>query len=113
MFNKMNTGKIAMYSIALILLACIIMWWTSNNGTKSAPGDGMLIVTPMPAIDYSVEDMNNGLPEALPETLMPVTMESEPDVITQSPMIDDSMPQESDIEEFSNFASRQWRGNIL
>ena len=112
MFNMKNvkSRQIIMWSLALIAIACIYMWWQSQ---KKQPGDGMVIVTPMPTNDYSIEDMNNGLPEALPETLMPVNAEGQPDVITQAAAIDDAMPQEGDIEEFANFASKNWRGQIL
>jgi len=110
-YKNMKTSRIIMWSLAIIAVACLYMWWQQQQ--KKQPGEGMVIVTPMPTNDYSVEDMNQGLPEALPETLMPVNVEGQPDVITQAPLIDESMPEEGDIEEFANFASKNWRGQIL
>jgi len=112
MFNmkNMKSRPIIMWSLVIIAVACLYMWWQSK---KQQPGEGMVIVTPMPTSNYSIEDMNNGMPESLPETLMPVNIEGQPDVITQAAAIDDAMPNEGDIEEFANFASKNWRGQIL
>jgi len=110
-FKNVKTSRIIVWSLAIIAVACLYMWWQSN--AKKAPGEGLTIVTPMPVSDYSIDDMNQGLPQALPETLQPVNAEGQPDVITQAAMIDDTMPTEGDIEEFANFASKNWRGQIL
>lgn len=122
-FKKMTkTGKIAVAAIVLIAIALFIMWWNSRDG---AVAEGVTIVTPMPVSGYSVEDINNGMPNDLEEeltpTLAPVVGElsAEPiDVIsatdtTAAPMPVDATTTSAAIEEFESFASNKWRGSIL
>ena len=122
-FKKMSkSGKIAFVAIVLIAIALFIMWWNSRDG---AVAEGVTIVTPMPVSGYSVEDINNGMPNDLEEeltpTLAPVVGElsAEPvDVIsatdtTAAPMPVDATTTSAAIEEFESFASNKWRGSIL
>lgn len=120
MFNKLakmsKVTKIALIAIILISIALAIMWW--NNKTKTG-AEGLTIVTPMPVSGYSVEDVNNGLPDSLEEPLVSVspttdTASLQPiDVISSAAPLQTSAAPSVETEEFESFASSKWRGTIL
>jgi hypothetical protein len=123
---KIKGSKIAMIAIVVIVLALGYLY-LSNKG-KSEPGRGKVIVTPMPVTGYSIEDaaMDNGFPEALPESLENpeidaalnnMDMRPGDDVIGSLnqtlPVEDTTSPAPITTEEFATYAPKNWRGNVL
>jgi hypothetical protein len=121
MFNKIGkmskVTKIALIAMVIIALALAFMWWNSKN--KSA--EGVTIVTPMPVSGYSVEDINNGMPDDLEEPLatdLPASLAPVAEDVSVQPVdvISSAAPatnSAAEPEEFETFASSKWRGSIL
>jgi hypothetical protein len=125
---KMNTSQIIIIAAVVVLLSVAYMYMTGGVGGKN--GAGKTIVTEMPQVGYSIDNdgyADDGLPEALPETLPPP-----PEVDVPEPemlgMADDpataaatwgsSMtttpgPVVQDTEEFTQYAPRRFKGDIL
>lgn len=120
---KIKGRKIAIIALVVIAVALLYLYITNRSGASaSEPGKGLTIVTPMPVSGYSVEDAatEDGFPEALPETLDEVDptiggdidLPSGEDVITGAPALTEA-PEEPLVEEFSTYAPKNWRGNVL
>lgn len=107
---KLKGSKIAIIAIIVIVIALIYLYMT-NKKNADQPGKGLTIVTPMPVSGYSIGDLDDGFPESLPDSLPDVTTvpAMEDDVITDAP----SMAPEAQVEEFSTYAPKNWRGNVL
>lgn len=120
---KIKASRIALIAAVVIVVALLFMWW--GNKSKNQPGEGLTIVTPMPVSGYSIEDTpDDGIPTGLPDEIAPLggsdqlalsateipTLEPI-DVISEETTT--AAPESDDVEEFTNFASRNWRGEIL
>lgn len=111
MFNyKKKSHKIALFALVVIAIALIYMWWTKK---ASKPGDGLTIVTPMPVVGYSVEDINAGEIDTVePVISSSVEPSLEPiDVVSATTLPAVDVTEAS--EEFDSYASAKWKGNIL
>lgn len=131
----MKTSKILAIIGVLVVVALAVMWFRNSSGGADVT-TGAAIVTPMPMAGYSIQDTvtgasSNGFPEALPESLPPVPIEEEVDVITDAP--ETMMPETTSIpamspattmmptlpavetatEGFMAFAPKNFRGDIL
>ena len=106
---KLKGKKIAIIAIIVIVIALIYLYMTNKKNAE--PGKGLTIVTPMPVSAYSIGDLDDGFPEPLPDSLPEVNAVPaiEDDVITDAP----SMAPEAQVEEFSTYAPKNWRGNVL
>jgi hypothetical protein len=106
---KIKGKKIAIIAIVVIVVALLYLY--ISNKKASQPGEGLTIVTAMPVSGYSVDDMvEDGFPDALPDALPEVTLsELTEDVITEAPT---TVP-EAEVEEFSTYAPKNWRGHVL
>jgi hypothetical protein len=119
---KVKTNQIIIIAVVAVILSVAYMYMT-RNGSK--PGKGKTIVTEMPQSGYSIDNDgydNSGLPEALPETLPPPpevdvpepemmgmdtpTMAPSWGATTPGPVVDQP-------EEFTQYAPRRFRGDIL
>jgi hypothetical protein len=122
---KIKGRKIAIIALVVIAVALLYLYITNRSGgaSGSEPGKGLTIVTPMPVSGYSVEDAatEDGFPEALPETLDEVDptiggdidLPSGEDVITGAPALTEAPEEPAEVEEFSTYAPKNWRGNVL
>lgn len=115
---KIKGRKIAIIAIIVIAIALLYLYFT--NKKNSQPGSGLTIVTPMPVSGYSIEDIDGdgGFPDALPESLPDPTLAViDEDVITGAPTFDAMTTPEPEpeaaVEEFSTYAPKNWRGNVL
>lgn len=114
---KIKGKKIAIIAIVVIAVALLYLWFT--NKKNSEPGKGLTIVTAMPVSGYSIEDIDGaGFPDALPDTLPDPTLAvvKDTDVITGAPVTYPAIPEpepEAAVEEFSTYAPKNWRGNVL
>jgi hypothetical protein len=113
--NKLGKGgKIALVAIVVIILALVYMWWSNKD---SQPAEGVTIVTPMPQSGYSIEDVNNGIPVGMPDSLETTATPLQTDIPTLEPIdvisTTTAAAKKADVEEFDTFASNEWRGSIL
>jgi hypothetical protein len=128
---KMNTSHMIIIAAVVVLLSVAYMYM--NGGSKK--GKGTTIVTEMPQSGYSLENNGfnaRGLPEPLPESLPPVPEVDvrEPEMMGMNGMSDPrggsrgadprggSMTMTpatlvSENEEFTQYAPRRFRGDIL
>lgn len=121
---KMNQMLIIAAVVALLSVAYMYMTRSGKNGK------GMTIVTPMPQSGYSIENdgMDSaGIPQGLPDTLPPVPevdapapemlgMETTMAPATMMPSSWDATtpgPVADDVEEFTQYAPRRFKGDIL
>lgn len=121
---KMKTNQMIIIAVVAILLSVAFMYLTRGNG--SGAGKGKTIVTEMPQSGYSIDNDgfdNARLPEALPETLPapPEVDVPEPEMMgmdsetTQAPSWGATTPGPvaEQPEEFTQYAPRRFRGDIL
>lgn len=124
---KVKTNQIIIVAVVAIVLSVAYMYLT-RNGSK--PGKGKTIVTDMPQSGYSIDNDgydSAGLPESLPETLPPPPEVDvpEPEMMgmgmgvetptTQAPGWGATTPGPvaDKPEEFTQYAPRRFRGDIL
>ena len=114
----MNTSHMIIIAAVVVLLSVAYMYMTGGIGGKK--GKGTTIVTEMPQSGYSIDNDgfdNIGLPEALPETLPPPPEVDVPEPemmgmgVTMAPQT--TMTAASEPEEFTQYAPRRFRGDIL
>lgn len=122
----MKSNQMIIIAVVVILLSVAFMY-LSGGGSK--PGSGKTIVTEMPQTGYSIDNDgfdNAGLPEALPETLPPPPEVDVPQpemlgmtdipATTMAPSWGASTtsgPVTEDVEEFTQYAPRRFKGDIL
>jgi hypothetical protein len=130
---KMNTSHMIIIAAVVVLLSVAYMYM--NGGSKK--GKGTTIVTEMPQSGYSLENdgfNRRGLPESLPEPL-PESLPPVPEVDVREPEMmgmSDMGPRGAsrgddprgsmtmapstlvaENEEFTQYAPRRFRGDIL
>jgi hypothetical protein len=136
---KMNTSHMIIIAAVVVLLSVAYMYM--NGGSKK--GKGTTIVTTMPQSGYSLDNdgfNTRGLPEPLPESLPPVPEVNvrEPEMMGMAPRGGDPRGGNpmggaarggdprggamstmspgtliSETEEFTQYAPRRFRGDIL
>lgn len=73
MIKKLSTIQI---TVAVAIIGTLVLWWLVQRKKESKPGEGLVIVTPMPISDYSIDDPFEGegdIPVAQPAPLDNVT----------------------------------------
>lgn len=121
----MKSNQMIIIAVVVILLSVAFMY-LSGGGSK--PGSGKTIVTEMPQMGYSIDNDgfdSSGLPEALPETLPPPPEVDVPQpemmgmietpATTMAPSWGPTTPGPvtEDVEEFTQYAPRRFKGDIL
>lgn len=113
----MNTSHMIIIAAVVVLLSVAYMYM-SGGGSKK--GKGTTIVTEMPQFGYSIDNDgfdDMGIPEALPESLPPVPEVDvpEPEMMGMDPTMppEPTMAAMDEPEEFTQYAPRRFRGDIL
>ena len=135
----MKSNQMLIAAVVFILLSVACMYMTrggGGGGSGGGNGKGVTIVTEMPQWGYSLDNdgfADDGIPMGLPETLgTDAPMESLPDTLPPLPEIDVPEPGLMGImggpttvepttmgpiadgaEEFTQYAPRRFKGDIL
>jgi hypothetical protein len=116
---KMNTSHIIIV-VAVVILLSVALMSMSGGGSGSKKGKGKTIVTEMPQSGYSLDNDgfdNSGFPQSYPVTLAPPPEVDipEPEMMGMDPTMppEPTMAAMDEPEEFTQYAPRRFRGDIL
>jgi len=109
---KLKSNQMIIIAAVVVLLS--VAWVYITRGGKA--GSGKTIITDMPQAGYSIDNDgfdSRGIPESLPDTLPPPPEVDVPEPEMMGMMEPTTMPSRSESEEFTQYAPRRFKGDIL
>lgn len=109
---KLKSNQMIIIAAVVVLLS--VAWVYMTRGKN---GSGKTIVTDMPQVGYSIDNDgldSRGIPESLPDTLPPPPEVDVPEPEMMGMMEPTTMAAKaSEPEEFTQYAPRRFKGDIL